>query len=80
LAVSDSLWKRRISIVATQYFIRNGHFTPTSYIADMLREDREDLIHKAVGRMLREVGNRDLEAETEFLRRRYTKMPRTMLR
>jgi hypothetical protein len=79
-AVSDSMWERRISIVATQHFIRNGHFTPTFYIADLLLKDREDLIHKAVGWMLREVGNRDLEAETEFLKHRYTKMPRTMLR
>ncbi|MCD6587924.1 MAG: DNA alkylation repair protein [Candidatus Fermentibacteraceae bacterium] len=79
-AVSDSLWKRRIAIVATQHFIRNRRFTQTFDIADLLLKDREDLIHKAVGWMLREVGNRDLEAETTFLKQRYTKMPRTMLR
>jgi len=79
-AVSDLLWKRRIAIVATQHFIRNGCFNQTFHTADLLMKDREDLIHKAVGWMLREVGNRDLEAETEFLRHRYTKMPRTMLR
>jgi len=79
-AVSDFLWKRRIAIVATQYFIRNGHFAPTFHISDLLMEDREDLIHKAVGWMLREVGNRNPEAEAAFLKHRYRKMPRTMLR
>lgn len=79
-AVSDSLWKRRIAIISTQHFIRKNSFDDTLKIADMLLDDKEDLIHKAVGWMLREVGNRNTEREEEFLKLRYMKMPRTMLR
>ncbi|MCD4707863.1 MAG: DNA alkylation repair protein [Candidatus Sabulitectum sp.] len=79
-AVSDSLWKRRIAIISTQHFIRNNSFNDTLKIADMLLDDKEDLIHKAVGWMLREVGNRNTEREEKFLKLRYMKMPRTMLR
>lgn len=80
LARSDSLWERRIAIIATFHFIRHGEFLPTLAIARQLLDDREDLIHKAVGWMLREVGKRDLPAEERFLRRHYRQMPRTMLR
>jgi 3-methyladenine DNA glycosylase AlkD len=80
LARSRDLWRRRVSIIATFYFIRRGSFALTFKIADLLLADEEDLIHKAVGWMLREVGNRDLDAEERFLRSRYKKMPRTMLR
>jgi 3-methyladenine DNA glycosylase AlkD len=80
LAVSRSLWERRIAIIATYYFIKRGEFQDTLNIAGMLLDDREDLIHKGVGWMLREVGNRDREAEERFLREHYRQMPRTMLR
>lgn len=80
LAASDSLWERRISIIATQHFIRNDDYEDTLAISDILLHDREDLIHKAVGWMLREVGNRNRSLEVDFLRTRYTNMPRTMLR
>ena len=79
-AVSDSLWKRRIAIISTQHFIRKHSFDETLKIAELLIDDKEDLIHKAVGWMLREVGNRDLHAEEDFLSSLYKKMPRTMLR
>ena len=66
--------------MATFHFIRRGRFADTLRIAEILIEDREDLIHKAVGWMLREVGKREAEIEREFLRSFYKKMPRTMLR
>jgi len=80
LAESDSLWERRIAILATFKFIRNGEFKDTLLISEILLNDGEDLIHKAVGWMLREVGNRDIETEEQFLNKHYNDMPRTMLR
>jgi 3-methyladenine DNA glycosylase AlkD len=80
LAKSSLLWERRIAIVATFHFIRNKEFTDTLRISDLLLQDREDLIHKAVGWMLREVGKRDREQLETFLRIRHQVMPRTMLR
>ena len=80
LARSALLWERRIAIVATFQFIRLDDFGPTLKVAGLLLSDTEDLIHKAVGWMLREVGKRDIEAEEAFLVRHYRGMPRTMLR
>ncbi len=80
LAKSDVLWERRASILLTFALIRIGKFGPTLAIARDLLGDKEDLIHKAVGWMLREVGNRDEELLTEFLNKHRLKMPRTMLR
>ncbi len=80
LALSQSIWERRISIIATMRFIDHDQFDDTLKIADMLLQDSEDLIHKAVGWMLREVGKRERKAEEDFLRPRYKNMPRTMLR
>jgi len=80
LVFSENLWERRIAIVATFYFIKNYEFNDTLKIAEILFTDKEDLIHKAVGWMLREVGKRVIEIEEEFLEEHYLKMPRTMLR
>jgi 3-methyladenine DNA glycosylase AlkD len=80
LAASPSLWERRISIVATHYFIRRGEFSDTLRIAERLLEDREDLIHKAVGWMLREVGKKHQPTLESFLKRHGRVMPRTSLR
>jgi 3-methyladenine DNA glycosylase AlkD len=79
-AESSNLWERRIAIIATQEFIRKGDFKDTFKIAKILLSDKHDLIHKAVGWMLREVGNRDLQKEIDFLDQHYKTMPRTMLR
>jgi len=80
LARSANIWERRIAIVATYHFIRLDEFHPTLRIAGLLLGDTHDLIHKAVGWMLREVGKRDRTALDGFLAKHYRKMPRTMLR
>lgn len=80
LAKSDSIWKRRMAIVATLHFIRNNDFADTLRIAEILLHDAHDLIHKAAGWMLREVGKRDLAAEEAFIAKHCKSMPRTMLR
>ena len=79
-AKSKNLWERRIAILSTMAFIRMDDFYTTLQIADILIEDEHDLIHKAVGWMLREVGKKNLKVEEDFLKSRYKKMPRTMLR
>lgn len=80
LAKSEDLWERRIAIVATLYFIKHGKYEETLKIAKTLLTDKEDLIHKAVGWMLREIGKRDMTFEEMFLKQHYKEMPRTMLR
>ncbi|MEU7675439.1 DNA alkylation repair protein [Micromonospora taraxaci] len=80
LAGSDLVWDRRIAVMATFAFIRADDFHWTFRLSDKLLRDPHDLVRKAVGWMLREVGNRDRAAEEEFLLRRYRVMPRVMLR
>jgi|SRR5579872_85006 len=80
LARSSNLWHRRIAIVSTQYFIKRKCYEPTTHIATVLLHDTHDLIHKAVGWMLREVGHQDMQTLTTFLDQHRHSMPRTMLR
>ena len=80
LARSPRLWERRIAIMSCFHFIKQDRFEDALRISEMLIQDEEDLIHKAVGWMLREIGKRALEEEEGFLTRHYQTMPRTMLR
>ena len=80
LVQSSNLWERRIGVMSTFHFVKREDFSDTLAIAELLLHDREDLIHKAVGWMLREVGNRNRNVEERFLVKHYNEMPRTMLR
>jgi 3-methyladenine DNA glycosylase AlkD len=80
LSKSKIMWERRVAIVATWYFIRNNQLDWTVKIAEILLDDQHDLIHKAVGWMLREVGKKDVVVLKKFLDVHLYKMPRTMLR
>jgi 3-methyladenine DNA glycosylase AlkD len=79
-AKSRDLWKRRIAIMATFSFIKQNEFNEALIISKMLLADDHDLVHKAVGWMLREIGKRSISVEEKFLKQHYKKMPRTMLR
>ena len=74
------LWERRIAVMSTFNFIRNNDYRTTLKLCKLLLKDKEDLIHKATGWMLREIGNRNLKTEEDFLKQHYKIMPRTMLR
>lgn len=80
LAKSKSLWERRIAVLATFWFIRYDQFEDSLSIAEILLMDKEDLIHKATGWMLREIGKRDVQIAEAFLQKHCKTMPRTMLR
>lgn len=80
LAQSDNLWKQRIAIVTTLDFIRNGIYTPTLVLSKKLINHKHDLIHKAIGWMLREVGKKDKDILLDFLGTNYSDLPRTTLR
>lgn len=79
-ASSNNLWKKRISIISTFEFIKNNEFEDALKISEILLKDKHDLIHKAVGWMLREVGKRNQNLLENFLKKKYKEMPRTMLR
>lgn len=80
LAESANIWERRIAIMATFFFIKRNEFTDTLNIVKILLSDDHDLIHKACGWMLREIGKRDMKGEEEFLEKYCSQMPRAMLR
>ena len=80
LARSKNLWERRVAIMATFHYIKHHEFSGTLKIAQILLTDPHELIHRATGWMLREIGKRDIESEEAFLKEHYKKMPRTMLR
>jgi 3-methyladenine DNA glycosylase AlkD len=80
LSASNSLWVRRIAIMSTFYFIKKGQFDDALNLSEKLLNDKEDLIHKAVGWMLREIGKREISVGKAFLEKFAPNMPRTMLR
>jgi 3-methyladenine DNA glycosylase AlkD len=80
LGRSNNLWRRRIAMVATLYFIKLGQFEDTFRLAEQLMDDPHDLVHKATGWMLREAGKQSPQALLKFLDKHYSRLPRTALR
>ncbi len=80
MASSNLLWDRRIAVLATFAFIAKNDFNDSLKLAELLLKDKHDLMHKAIGWMLREIGKRNQKAEEDFLKKHYKQMPRTMLR
>lgn len=80
LARSSSLWERRIAMISTMPLVRDGDFSDALRIAEILLDDRHDLIHKAIGWVLRELGDKDKTALVSFLQQHYERLPRTALR
>ena len=80
LSTSGSLWERRIAIMSTFHLIKKNEFDDALNVSNILKNDKEDLIHKAVGWMLREIGKRNIAVEKAFLKEHCQNMPRTMLR
>ncbi|MBF0100023.1 MAG: DNA alkylation repair protein [Desulfobacterales bacterium] len=80
LAKSTNMWERRIAMLSTFHYIKKYQFEDALNVCSQLLFDTEDLIHKAVGWMLREIGKRDIDKEEAFLKKYYRQMPRTMLR
>jgi len=80
LAASKNLWKKRVAIIATFFFIRQSDFVDTLKLCELFLSEKHDLMHKACGWMLREVGKKDIETLRVFLKKHSQVMPRTMLR
>jgi 3-methyladenine DNA glycosylase AlkD len=80
LADSGHLWRQRVAMISSLYWIKKGEFADGLALAEKLKNHPHDLMHKAVGWMLREIGKRDFDSEYEFLKKHYQTMPRTALR
>ncbi|OOG69638.1 DNA alkylation repair protein [Algoriphagus sp. A40] len=80
LAGSHDLWRQRVAMISSYFWIKKGDFADALALAEILKNHPHDLMHKAVGWMLREIGNRDFDTEFQFLKTHYQTMPRTALR
>jgi 3-methyladenine DNA glycosylase AlkD len=80
LADSNHLWRQRVAMISSYFWIKKREFTDALALAEELKNHPHDLMHKAVGWMLREIGNRDFDTEFNFLKKNYKNMPRTALR